>query len=207
MDSSFLAHLDWRFATKAFDPTKKVSQDYLDKILEAVHLAPASYGLQPYHVYVVTNDSLREKLKEKGYNQGQVTDASHFLIFASRTDLDERIEQYFTLATQGDAQKREAMKDYEGMMKGFAQSLSPPTEKAWADRQTYIALGFALAACAELEIDSCPMEGFDPPAYDQILELPANMKSVVCLAIGYRKEDPKFPKVRFSKEDLFSWVK
>lgn len=208
MDSTFLSHLDWRFAVKEFDPNRKVSDQDLDKILESIHMAPTSFGLQPYHVFVVRNPELRQKLREKGYDQPKITDASHYFVFASRTDLAERVEAYFEIAAGGNAEARAAMKGYEDMMRGFVQSLpAEESKKTWADRQTYIALGFALAACAELGIDSGPMEGFNPTAYDEILNLPPHLKSVVCMGIGYRAHESQHPKVRFAKEELVTVLK
>lgn len=206
MEKSFLTHLQWRNAEKHFDPERKISQEYLDEITHAIQFAPSSFGLQPFHVTIVTDPDVRAKLKEAAWNQAQVTDCSHFFVFSSRTDLKERIEKYFQIATGGDMQKREEMKAYEGMMQGFAEGKSKQEIENWADRQAYLALGFGLAACAELEVDSCPMEGFDPSIFDQILSLPENFHSVVCMAVGYRKDMPHFPKVRFEREDLFTMM-
>lgn len=206
MENSFLSHLSWRFAVTDFDPQRKVSEEDLQKILEAIRMAPSSFGLQPYHIFVITNEELRKRLREKGFNQPKITEGSHFLVFASRTDILERIENYMQMASGGDSEIRAKMKGYEDMMKGSMQGKSTQDLKTWSDRQTYIALGFGLAACAELGIDSGPMEGFEPPAYDQILNLPESMKSVVAMAIGYRAHDPERPKVRFSNEDLFSFI-
>lgn len=204
MNKSFLEHLEWRSAEKNFDPAKKVSEEGLNKVLEAVRFTPTSFGLQPFHVYVVTDEAVRGKIREASWGQAQVTDASHLLVFASRLGINDRIESYFQLASGGDAAVRESMKGYEDMMRGFAGGMTPEREKHWADKQAYIALGFALAACAELEIDSCPMEGFDPSAVDALLGLPENMKSVVMLPIGYRNDMPHYPKVRFGADDLFT---
>lgn len=203
---SLLDNLEWRNAEKSFDPTKKVSEEDLAKILHAIRMAPSSWGVQPYHVYVISDQATKLKLKEKGYNQQQYEDSSHILVFCGRNDLAARVDKYFTLATGGDAEKRKTMVDYENMMKGSLTSKSPDDGMNWAYRQAYLALGFGLAACAELKIDSCPMEGFDPAGFDQILNLPANMKSVATLSIGYRKDVPHTPKVRFPDEDLFTRI-
>ncbi|MDP2625129.1 MAG: NAD(P)H-dependent oxidoreductase [Candidatus Peregrinibacteria bacterium] len=204
MEKTFLTQLEWRFTSKNFDPSKKVSEENLAKILIAIRMAPTSYGLEPFHVVVVTNEELRKKLQEKGFNQAQFTEASHLLVFASRTDLQDRITQYLEEVSGGDAAIKEKMSGLESMMRGGFEGKSVEEIKAWSDRQTYIALGFALAACAEIEVDSSPMEGFMPGEFDKILELPSHMKSVVVLGIGYRKEDPPYPKFRFGTEDLFS---
>ena len=199
---SFLNNLEWRYATKKFDATKKVSQENLDTILKAVQFAPSSYGVQSYKVLVVTNQELREKLKAVGYNQPQITDASHLLVFCSRTDLDARVEEYITTATGGDATKAEGLAMWKQMVSGAINGMPAEMRKPWTDRQTYIALGFGLAAAAELEIDSCPMEGFDAAQFKAILGLPEFINPVVLLPIGYRAaDDLQRPKVRYN--DLF----
>jgi nitroreductase len=208
MENSFLGHLDWRNAEKHFDPAKKVSDADMEKILKAVHMAPSSFGLQPYHVHVVKNDDVRAKLKEAAFGQAQVSDSSFVLVFSGRSDdLKPRIDKYFEMATGGNAEAMKAMEGYKGMMQGFSEGMNKELLRAWAERQAYIALGFGLAACAELAIDSCPMEGFDKEAFDKILGLPEDFHSVVMMAVGYRKEDAEhFPKVRYPKEDLFTTV-
>lgn len=206
MSNSFLSNLDWRNAEKNFDPTKKISEDDLNKILHAVKMAPSSFGLQPYHVYVVGDQATKLKLKEKGYHQQQFEDASHILIFCGRSDLNNRIDRYFEIATGGDAEKRKAMGGYEAMMRGFAEGKKEEDAFDWAFRQAYIALGFALAACSELMIDSCPMEGFDPAGFDEVLAVPKNIKSVAVMSIGYRKEMPHMDKIRFDEADLFNRI-
>lgn len=199
---SFLSQLDWRYATKKFDTTKKVSEEQLSKVLNAIKMAPTSFGLQPFHVFVITNTELREKLKAVSWNQDQVTDASHLLVFCARTDTLPRVDQYFTMLSQGNTEVRASLKIYEDMMTGFASGLDTATAHKWATYQAYIALGFAMAACAELEIDSCPMEGFDRDQYNTILALPEHMKAQVILPIGFRATDDIIrPKARFN--DLF----
>lgn len=199
---TFLDNLKWRYAVKAFDSERKVSAEDMDKILESVHLAPTSFGLQPFHVIDIEDEDLQAKIREVGFNQSQMTDASHLLVFCARTDMGKRIDEYMEILSGGDAEKREKMKEMEGMIKGATEGMDEIHLEEWAKRQTYIALGFALAAAAELKIDSCPMEGFIPPKVDELLGLPAHMKSVVMIAVGYRSEDPRHPKVRFEKDEL-----
>jgi len=204
MNETFLNHLDWRFATKQFDPDKKLSEADLDRILTAAQMSPSSFGIQPYHIHVITEDSLRSELRKHSWNQPQVTDCSHYLVFSARTDLNDRIEEYFKLRTGGDAEKRKALEGYESMMRGFAENRSAEWVENWAGKQAYIALGFAMAACAELSIDACPMEGFDHDAVHKSLDLPDHIRPAVCLAIGYRAEGPAWDKVRFPKDELFT---
>jgi nitroreductase len=201
---TFLENLDWRHATKSFDPNKKVSEADLAKIKDAIQMAPTSFGLQPFHVVIVTEPAIRDQIKPVSWDQAQITDSSHLLVFCSRTDTMERLDGYFEIASGGKPEVRAKMEMYENMMKGALEPRSAEDHKHWADKQTYIAHGFALAACAELKIDSCPIEGFDPAAVDKILGLPENTQSVVLMPIGYRAEEPKHGKVRFPESDLFS---
>lgn len=200
---TFLSGLEWRFAVRDFDPTRRVSDEDLQQILHAIRLTPTSYGLQPTHVLTVEDKAVRARLREKGFEQAQFTEASHLLVFCSRTDIKARIDAYEELATGCDESAKAAMASYMAMMRGAFEGKDDAYVKAWADRQTYLALGFAMAACAELRLDSTPMEGFSPLAFDDILQLPSHFKSVACLAVGYRVADPKRPKVRFSSDDLF----
>ncbi|MFZ2803717.1 MAG: NAD(P)H-dependent oxidoreductase [Patescibacteria group bacterium] len=201
---SFLSQLDWRFATKQFDPTKKVSDEDLAKILNAIRMAPTSFGLQPFHVFVITDPATREAIKPVAYNQPQVTDASQLLVFCARNDMDSWIDAFVNVMASANTENAEGLEKARGMMKASLASRTPEQAMAWAAKQTYIAFGFGLAACAELGIDSCPMEGFDSAAVDKILGLPENMKSQSFLAIGYRKEGPSRPKVRFPESQLFT---
>jgi nitroreductase len=202
---SFIKNLSWRYATKMFDANKKVESAHVEKILEAIRLAPTSFGLQSFHVTVVENQELKDKLQGFSWNQPQIGTSSQVLVFSYRTDVLARINTYFEMISGGNDEVRKGMEGYETMMKNFAESMSEEKVASWAARQAYIALGFALASCAELEIDSCPMEGFDPVAYKEALELPENVTPVVVLPIGYRSEsDTVRAKVRFPETDLFS---
>jgi len=200
---AFLDNLQWRFAAKGFDQSREVSDDNIDKILEAIHMTPTSFGLQPFHIIDVTNEDLKAKIREVGFDQPQITEANHLLIFCVRTDVVKRIDDYIETASGGDEAIKEKMKGLKEMMKGAMKGKTDLELENWAKRQVYIALGFALAAAAELKIDSCPMEGFIPEKVDQILQLPGHLKSVVIMTVGYRSEDPKHPKFRFPKEELF----
>lgn len=204
MTQTFLSQLNWRFATKAFDPEKKVSEEDLAKILDAIRLAPTSAGLQPFHVFVITDQHVRKEMQQFSKGQSQVVDASHLLLFCVRSDVHERINAYIDAVSKGtplDDEKRALM---EERMKKMMGTRSSRDLAEWAARQTYLAMGFGLAACAELSVDSCPMEGFDAPEIDKLLELPSYMHSVAYVTIGYRKDDPTKEKVRFSENDLFT---
>ncbi len=201
---SFLAQLNWRHATKSFEPSKKVSDADLAKLKETIVMSPTSFGLEPFHVRIVTDQALKDEIQPVSWNQAQVGTCSHLLVFCARTDVKDRIETYFQIASGGDAAAREKLKDYEDMMRGFFAEKDDKFIYQWARNQAYIAHGFALAACAELQIDSCPMEGFDPEAVDKILDLPSHLKSVVMMPIGYREKEPDHSKVRYPESDLFS---
>lgn len=201
---TFLQHLAWRHATKSFNPTKKVAAADVDKIKEAILMSPTSFGLVPFHIKIVTDQTVKDKVQAIAWNQPQVGTSSHLLVFCARTDWENRIKDYFEIASGGSAEAKEKMSGYEQMMRGSLQDRTDHQILDWARNQAYIAHGFALAACAELQIDSCPMEGFDSGALDEILGLQSHMKSVVMLPIGYRSEEPQYPKVRYPKNDLFS---
>ena len=201
---SFLSQLEWRFATKSFDPEKKVSDEDFEKIKQAMIMAPSSFGIQPYHFIVVTDPELREKIKAASWGQPQVTDASHLIVLCARTDISQRIDETIDAIAEGDEEKKVMMKDYANMMHGALDPRSDADKFAWAARQAYIAFGFGMAACAELNIDSCPMEGLDTAKVDEILELPATVKTLAYMTVGYRKQGPERDKFRFSEDDLFT---
>lgn len=204
MTPSFINHLEWRHATKAFDPSKHVSEDHLKLVLQAIRMAPTSFGLQPFHVEVVKSQDLKEKLFPHSWNQKQVTTCSALLVFVAHTNIEGRITQYIEAASGGNAEVKAKLAPYEGMMRSTFNGRSEEDLKAWAQKQAYIALGFGLAACAELKIDSCPMEGLVGAEYDKLLGLGKGQYSAVSLAIGYR--DPAvaaLPKVRFPEKELF----
>lgn len=204
MNNTFLSNLEWRFSTKKFDATKKVSEEDKGKILNALRLAPTSFGLQPFKVFVIENPETREKIKIAAHGQPQVTDASFLLVFAAKADVVKRAEEYVELASGGNAELKEKMAGIVSSMKALEGT--PDKAVAWSAKQSYIALGFALATCAELGIDSCPMEGFNPAEVDKILNLPENLKSQAFLAVGYRAEGPAHPKFRFPESDIFEKI-
>ncbi|NBV28534.1 NAD(P)H-dependent oxidoreductase [bacterium] len=203
---SFTSQLNWRYATKKFNPEKPVTEESLNAILEAIRLAPTSFGLQPFHVTVVSKKEIQEQLKAVSWNQEQLL-APYVLVFSGRSDVVPRIQELLNLISGGNAEAREKLKGYEDMMNGSLASRTPDQIKSWSAKQAYIALGFALAACAELSIDSCPMEGFDSEAFKKILNLPENLNPAVILPIGYRADDEApHAKVRFAKDEMFSTV-
>lgn len=206
-----LESLNWRYATKVFNKDKKISEEDLQKVLDSLVLSPSSYGLQPWRFVVVENPAIREELKSHSWNQGQVTDASHLLVLCRIDDFSEKfIDDYLDDMCATTWATREDMKGYEDMMKWNLLSRDEETLKSWAAKQVYIALGQAWVVCAELWIDTCPMEGFDPAKYDEILWLKEKgMASVLVLPIGYRDESDKYstnPKIRYSKEKIVTRI-
>lgn len=200
---SFLSQLNWRYACKKFDTDKPVSEENLSLILKAIQLAPTSYGMQPFNVCVISNPSLKTRLKPKAMNQAQIDSCSHLLVFSARTDILNRLKQYFKNAKDHQAFSDDGLKMRSKFMTAaMIKKLITFQVKPWAYQQAYIALGFALAACAELQIDSCPIEGFLPTEFKKELNLPKHFHPAVCLAIGYRADTSrvKFP---FSIDDLF----
>jgi nitroreductase/dihydropteridine reductase len=186
--NTFLSNLEWRRAVKHFG-SKPVNTE---SIINAITNAPSSFGLQPYRVIAVRSKELKEQIRAVSYDQAQVTECDTLFVFCARTDLNERAEEY--LKTTG----AEMIRD---MLTGFISYL--PDKTAWAARQAYIALGFGLAACAELQIPSCPMEGFTASEVHRILGLSDNLQPSVMLAVGSAAEnDGTWPRFRFSKEDL-----
>jgi len=203
---SFLKNLSWRFATKKFDPEKKVSEKNIKQICEATQFAPSSYGLQTWLVYVVSDLEVKKKMQQVSYMQSQVVEASHILVFCGRNDVMKRIDGYGDLNVKEKFLDTVKIKGVLTFMKSTMLGKSNENLMNWAQKQAYLALGFALAACCELKIDSCPMEGFDNIKMNKLLNLPDYMSSAVILAVGYRKANPSHPKVRFPKEDLFTFV-
>ena len=201
---SFLENLNWRYAAKKFDTTKKVSDEDMGKILEAIRLTPTSFGMQPYHFYIVTNQEKKDAIQAASWHQPQVGSCSHLIVMCARNDLMAVKDEYFDAMSGGKEEIRTSLSGFEQMVTGFLPNASPE----WAKKQVYIAQGFALAACAELQIDSCPMEGFDATAVAKILDVPSNLDVAVMLPVGYRAVDehPR-PKFRFTKEKLFTDIK
>ena len=210
--SDLLTKLQWRYATKKFDPLKAVPQEKVARILEAIRLTASSSGLQPYEVIVVTDKEVRERIKPIAWNQGQITDASHLLVFAAWDNYTtERINTMFDLVNAERNFTSEGWENYRKMLLSTYPVRDAQVNFEHAARQAYIGLGTALIAAADEQVDSTPMEGFDPKALDDILGLAARgLRSVVILPLGYREEAGdwlvKLKKVRRSSADFISTV-
>ncbi len=210
--SQLLESLNWRYATKQFDPTKKIDTATWEALENALILSPSSYGLQPWKFFVVTDPAIREQLKAHSWNQPQVTDSSHHVVFAIRTQIDAAFVDSFlrrTVEVRGGT--LEALDFYRKMI--VSDVIEGPRSKwshEWAARQAYIALGNFMTAAALLGVDACPMEGIDPAKYDEILGLKEKgFHTVVACPAGYRLDSDKYaslPKVRFAKSDVIEHV-
>ncbi|SFW74021.1 Nitroreductase [Sinomicrobium oceani] len=204
---SLIDDLQWRYATKKMNG-ETISREKLDYILEAARLAPSSSGIQPYRIFVIANRELLEKIKPVAMNQSQITDCSHLLVFAAWDGYSlERITEVFNYTLEQRGLPQDTMDDYKNNL----WSLYEPLGKEWhaqhAAKQSYIALGMALAAAAEQKVDATPMEGFDNQAMDKVLELEKyNLKSTAIMAVGYRDAENDWlapmKKVRTPKEDF-----
>jgi len=203
-----ITQLNKRYATKAFDSSKKISKADMEKLLEAIRLSASSFGLQPYKILVVEDPEIRSELRKAAWNQPQITDASALLIFAANTETnDKTIDDYVSLVAQTRNLPLESLGGFGDMMKGSLSKMNHEQVETWVSKQAYIALGFGLVSSAVLGIDTCPMEGFDAAEFDRILDIDKlGLKSKIVLAVGYRASDDKYqylPKVRKNPEDLF----
>lgn len=203
--------LNWRYATKKMDPSKPVPQEKVDAIIEAIRMAPTSSGTQPFEVFVVTNPDVLEEVRKAASDQSQITDGSHLLVFAAWDNYtSERIDTVVDLNVQarGDLPMLHA---YYDRLKSNYLPRDAEVNYAHAARQAYIALGIALVAAAEQEVDSTPMEGFDPAAVDAILGLKERgLRSVVLMPLGYRDASGDWlapmGKVRKSRDTIVTEV-
>ncbi len=206
-----IKNLNWRYATKQFDPLKKVSQDNLEKLQEAVQLSVSSYGLQLYKVLIVENKELKEKLKPASWGQDQITDASHLFVFCNYSNpSNKHIDDFLELAAKKQEIDVSNLNGYGDFMKDKINEMTEAEHKSWTIRQTYLALGNLLNACAELKVDACPMEGFESEKYNKILGLTEqNLNAAVIAPIGYRskKDQTQYRiKVRKPISELFELV-
>lgn len=206
-----LDKLNWRYAAKAMNG-EKVAQDKIDNILEAAILAPTSSGLQPFEILVVTNQEIKEKIRAIGWNQSVITDCSHLLVFAAwDTYTADRINKVFDHTNDVRGFKNEGFENYRQMLLNTYPQKDAEVNFQHVARQAYIAFAMAIAAAAFEGVDSTPIEGFEPDALDEILNLRAKgLRSCVILPLGYRDTEndwlASLAKVRKSKEDLVTLI-
>lgn len=206
--STFLDHQNWRYATKKFDSTKKISTEDLNTLKEAIRLSSSSYGLQPYKVIIVENPELRAQLLSAAYGQSQVVDASHLIVFANELNFgEEGIINFSKNISETREIPLESIQGYVDYMKSAITGLPEETRNIWTSKQTYLALGNLLNAAAELRIDVTPMEGFVPAKVNEILDLnKLGLNASLMATIGYRHDEDTTQhnkKVRKSNEELF----
>lgn len=209
---SVIQQLHWRYATKKFDASKTIPADIWDALVQSLVLAPSSFGIQPWKFFVVRNAEVRQQLLPASWNQSQVVDASHLVVFAAKTEVDGTdVDRYVAHMAEVQQTSVENLQGYAGVVKNFIQEPPYPLNlKEWAIRQVYIALSEFMTCAAMLEVDTCPMEGFIPAQYDEILGLPEQgfSAAVLCTA-GYRAADDKSadrPKVRYPEQDVVTVV-
>lgn len=209
--SELLSALNFRYATKAFDPSKSIPAETWDALLESLVLAPSSFGLQPWRFLVIEDPAVRAQLREVSWNQGQVTDADKLVVFTSRTDLTpEDTARWLARVAEVQGQDPADLAGFGKVVDGFANNLTVEQRHDWNTRQTYLALGQFMTSAALLGIDTCPLEGMDPASYDRILGLEdSGYATCVGCAVGYRSADDHHaarPKARFPRDQVIRTI-
>ena len=204
---SIIDSLKWRAAIKQFDPTKKVSEGDIEKLIEAANLAATSGGLQPFKLLVIKDEELKQKLQAVSYNQAPVGDSSHLFVFAIQTDPGiNLIDAYLNRVVEVRGVEMSSLEGYRQSLNGYIGSLDEASRLTWATKQAYISLGTLLSAAADLKIDATPMEGFDTAQYQEMLGLKGQgLVPVVITAVGYRSNEDVYsamPKVRKKRNDF-----
>lgn len=208
---TFIENQNWRYATKKFDATKKISTEDLNTLKEAIQLSTSSYGLQPYKVLIIENPEIRKQLQPVSWGQTQIVDASHLLVFANYTSLDENhIDDYVKNIAKSRKLEVENLKGYADFMKSKILALPKDELAIWTSKQTYLALGNLINAAAELKIDVTPMEGFEPEKYNEILGLnKLGLNASLVAPLGYRHDEDAnqhLAKVRKPITELFETI-
>lgn len=206
-----MTYLNWRYATKRFNDEVVLEDEQIQSLIESIRLAPSSYGLQPFHVHVISDRDTLLSLTPASYGQPQIAECSHLFVFSTINKIDEAYVDEF-VATIASVRNVDVahLQTYGDTMKGFLSTMDDEKKKEWATRQTYLAMGFMLAACADAQIDSCPMEGFVPAEYDKILNLgERGLSSAVVIPVGVRSDEDQTQhakKVRKEKELMFDFI-
>ena len=207
-----IQRLNWRYATKKFDPKQKISNNDWYALEQSLVLAPSSFGQQPWKFFVIRNPQLRQQLQKHAWDQSQVADASHLVVLAIKQDIDtDDVDRYIDRVSQVRDTPKDKLSGLENAIKGYLQDPPFPLQiDAWSTRQVYLALGFLLYSSALLGIDACPMEGFVPAEYDEILGLKEKgYASKVLCALRYRSEEDKLAeqkKVRYETEEVVQYI-
>ena len=207
---SVLEQLHWRYATKQFDPTQQISTDTWHALEQSLVLSPSSFGLQPWKFLVIRNPELRQQLVEHSWGQKQVADASHLVVFTIKKNLDAAyVDRYVARMAEVQQIPVESLQGFKNVVNGTLDKMPSQADvDGWSTRQVYIALGEFMTTAAMIGVDTCPIEGFVPPKYDEILGL-TDYASVVVCAAGYRAAEDKSaarPKIRFATQDVVQYV-
>jgi nitroreductase len=198
-----LASLRWRYATKKFDPERRIPADVWAALEQSMVLTPSSFGLQPWKFLIIEDEDLRTRLRTVSWGQSQVTEASHYVVFTARTSINESdIVTWTERLSEVQGTPMENLAPLHRAIEGFVKAMTPAAVQAWNMRQSYIALGQLMTSAAILRIDACPMEGIDPGGYDRVLKLEGTgYATAVACALGYRSAEDRhasLAKVRFS---------
>ena len=203
-DMDLIERLNWRYATKKFDNTRKLSKEKLDILIKAFNLTPTSYGVQTMKMMVIGNDAIKNELVKHCFNQEQVKNASHVLAICIQEEVNEKdADAYFDNVVRIRKTPEIILSKYRKELKEFIRSKSKKDIDIWCINQAYIALGNLMTACAVEGIDCCPMEGFVPQEIDSLLNLKEhNLRSVLLLPVGYRAKDDMFSQLKKVRKDL-----
>lgn len=189
-----------RHATKSFDG-RKVPDDQVAALQDLIRHAATSFNVQPWRAVVIGDEARRQALSEVAYNQPQITSCSHLFVFCANTDLDSLVDRLEAQSRES-GMPTEKVEAYIGTIRGFTDGLVGDNRLAWAQRQTYLALANGINGAKALGFDSCPMEGFDPNGFTEVLELPETLVPTVLMPIGYADGEPR-PKLRFAHSEMF----
>lgn len=209
--SDLIDSLQWRYATKVFEANKTISDDLWSAIEDSLVLTPSSFGLQPWKFLVVTDNEIKKQLLPHSWNQQQVVDCSHLVVFAAQAPVTAKeLDAFIDKTHEVRGGDKSDLQFYRDMMGGFVSNMSDEQLLTWAKNQAYIALGQLMTSAAVLKIDACPMEGIIPAEYDKILGLEGSgYYTTVACPMGYRSEGDKYaelPKVRFNKEQVIQHI-
>ena len=210
--SQILGKLNWRYATKKFNPERKISAEDWQALEQSLVLSPSSFGQQPWKFYVIRNPELRKQLQQHAWDQSQVVDASHLVVLAIKKNVNnDDVDRYLERVMEVRQMPKDKLAGMEQAIKGFLQDPPFPMDvDAWSTRQVYLALGFLIYSAALLNIDACPMEGFKPDKFDEVLGLSGKgyASKVIC-ALGYRSSEDKLAemaKVRYKTEAIVEYI-
>jgi len=209
-NQNLISQLSWRYATKHFDVNKKISKEVMETLKQTLVLTPSSFGLQPYKFLIIENLEVRKKLTPHSWNQTQIEECSHLVIFLAKKTIDEKyIDEFLSLTAKTRAISLESLQEYRLMM--IANLINAKKDILnWASKQGYLALGNLLTSAALLKIDTCPMEGIEAEKYDEILKIDNSKYTTLCAcALGFRSENDKYQnlaKVRFDQKIIIEEI-